>query len=370
MPKPQRKDRVLHITLAMGTGGLEKLVREIAGRADSRLFDSVICCLWIKGRFSQDLEKRGIKVYCMDKKDGFDPSLFFRIARILKKEKISVVHSHDSSTNMYAAVAARLAGVRTVFNTEHGGIYFETGRKKNINRLLCLLNTKVICVSESIKSDLMAMGLPAKRLEVIPNGINFSEFDITLDKLAKRRELGLDPSDYIITCVGRLSKEKNHAMLVASMKQVLQKISRAKFLIIGDGPLRGSLEDSAREYIASGKARFLGTRVDVPEILKVSDCFVACSDSESFGLSVLEAMAAGIPVVSTCAGGLKEIVKDGVTGILIPKNDLPALVSGICRIKEDAAYTNGNVYRTREMVRNNYNIHDMVKKYEAVYLSR
>ncbi|HPM42617.1 MAG TPA: glycosyltransferase [Candidatus Omnitrophota bacterium] len=369
MPKILSKNRVMHITYSLGTGGMEKLVREIVERTDPSMFESSVCCLWIKGRFSEDLEKRGIKVCCMDKRDGFDHSLFSRMADIFKKEKISIVHSHDSSANLYASVSARLAGVKKVFNTEHGGIYFETERKKKINRLLCLLNKKVICVSDSIKNDLMGMGLPEIKLKVIPNGLDFSEFDIELDRNRKRRDLGLCESDFVISSIGRLSKVKNHEMLLASVKPILQRMSNAKIIIAGDGPLRQVLEERAKEYTSSGRVLFLGTRKDVPEILKISDCFVACSESESFGLSVLEAMAAGVPVVSTCAGGLKEIVKDGVTGILISKNDAGALVDGIYRIYSDKLYAQGNASRAKEMVKISYGVDQMVKRYQELYLS-
>lgn len=367
MLKTQQKNKLMHFTLSLGTGGLEGIVRELIEGVDPDVFASSVCCISDKGWLYNELKGNGIKVFCMNKKDSLDYSLFFKIADILKKEEISIVHSHDSSTNLYAGIAAKIAGVKNVINTEHGGIYFETGRKKFINRFLCFLNKKIVCVSQSTKNDLIGMGLPVNRLEVIPNGLAFSKFDIKIDRSNKRKELGLCDSDFIICCVGRLSREKNHKMLLDSAKSVLKKIPHAKFLLAGDGPLKEYLKKYASDSMISDKIIFLGSRKDIPEILKISDCFAACSDSESFGLSVLEAMAVGVPVVSTCAGGLKEIVKDGETGILIERNDTAGLVSAICRIKEDTLLREKIVFNAKKMVKDNYKIENMIRKYEELY---
>lgn len=368
MLNAQKKNRVMHIVLSLGTGGMEKLVCELAGGMSTDKFIPVICCLAKTGRFSDELEKSGIKVFCMDKKPGLDFSLFFKVANILKEEDISVVHSHDSSTNLYASIAARMAGIKNVFNTEHGGIHFETARKKFVSRFLCFLNKKVICVSESIKNDLISMGLPSKRLKVIPNSLDFSKYDISVSRSKQREGLGLCDSSYVISYVGRLSREKNHKMFLDSVKPILSKVPQARFLIVGDGPLRISLEEYAKSLGIYENVVFLGIRKDIPEILKASDCFAACSNFESFGLSVLEAMAAGIPVVSTCAGGLREIVKDKETGILIAKNDVAAFVNAVSVIREDAVLRERIISNAKTMVKNNYKIEKMIKDYEDLYI--
>ena len=364
------KIRLTHIVFSLDMGGLEKLVVELANRVDKSRFITSVCCLTKEGTLSQELVKNGIKVFYFNKQGGVDLFLPFRIARLLKKEKIDIVHTHDSSANLYGSVAGKLAGVKVIINTEHGGIYFETRRKRLINRILCLLNDREICVSNNVKKDLLSMGLSSKRLTVIHNGIDFDRFDLQMDKNNIRKGFGFNNSDFIITTIGRLSGEKNQIMLLEVVKPILEKIPEARFTITGRGPLRKDLQEYAVRLQVAEKVVFLGERDDVAPVLKMSDCFVLCSNYESFGLTILEAMAAGIPVIATDVGGVKEIVNNGETGILVPKDNKEELTRAIIAIKSDPLFAAQIALQAKEMVKNNYGIEAMVKEHENLYLSR
>ncbi len=363
------KINLMHIVYSLDTGGLEKLVVELVERVNSEVFNSSVSCLTGRGALSEKLEKNNIEVFYLNKKDGVGYLLPFRLSSLMKRKNIDIAHTHDSSANFYGGIAAKLAGVKVNINTEHGGIYFETKQKKLINRLLCHMNDCEICVSESIKKDLADMGLSKKKLRVIPNGIAFDKFDRDVDRRAKRNELGIKGTDFVITTVGRLSWEKGQELLLKAAPGIIKKVPNAKFLIVGDGPLRKFLENLAEKEGLGDRVLFMGVREDIPEILKTSDCYVLPSKYESFGLTILEAMAAGIPVVATDVGGVSEIVKHGETGLLISVRDSREVAEAVIRSAADISFSRSMAERAREMVRNRYRIEDMVKSHEDLYLN-
>lgn len=366
-----KKIKLMYVVQNLSPGGLEKLVVELAKRVNRDIFQPSVCCLLPPGPIElyKELAEEAVKVTYMHKKEGLNYALFPRLFRLFKQERIDLIHSHSSTANFYSSVAAWMAGIKNVINTEHGGIYFETNRKKLINRFLPLLNKKMVCVSESLRKDLEEMKLAKDKLMVIPNGIDFDSFGADVDLDAKRKELGLNRQDFVVSTVGRLEKVKNQRLLLNSADKVLAEIPEAKFLIVGAGSLREELEEYAVSLDMGNKVIFLEHRQDVAQILSISNCFVNCSNSETFGLSIIEAMFSGVPVIATEVGGVKEIIQDNETGILIPKEDKQALIEAILRIKEDAVFSKKLTANAKEKVKANYSIERMVNDYESLYLT-
>lgn len=367
----QQKNRVklLHVVYSLAMGGMENLVLELCLRIKKDCIQQSVCCLTGDGDLSAKFKEAGIKVIYLQKKEGFSFFLPLRVAQLCRREEIDIVHTHDGAANLYGSLGARLVGVKKVFNTEHGGIYFDTKRKKIFNRFLVMLNDSMVCVSQRVKSDLIGMGIPESKLKVISNGIDLERFKVNIDKNAKRISLGLGVKDFVICSVGRLSKEKNHVLLIKAIRSIISRIPETKVLIIGAGPLRSILENCVKEAKLQDVVRLLGKREDVAEILSISDCFAHTSNYESFGLVILEAMASGIPVIATDAGGIKEIVKNNETGILIPKDNFNALIDAIFSIKYNPSYTQNMVLQAKECVRNNFSIERMIFKYTDLYRS-
>jgi len=363
------KLKVMHVVYSFNTGGLEKLLLELVKRFDADTFISSICCLTEKGELSKELTGIGIRSFYLNKKEGLDIFLPFKLAKLFKTERIDIVHTHDGTPNLYASIGAKIAGIKVNINTEHGKIYFDTTRKRFINKFLSLLNDRMVCVSNKVKEDLNEMGVSNSRLIVINNGLDLGKFSFRIEIGKKRDDLGVGKDDFVIISVGRLSREKNHTMLLEAAKYFIPEIPEAKIVIIGDGPYRGELEEYAKKIRISDKVLFLGTRQDVPEVLKASDCFVLCSNFESFGLVILEAMMAEIPVIATDAGGVGEIVKNKATGVLIRKNDVMALAKSIIEIRRNYADYKSIALRAKENVIKNYDIKKTVHDYESLYLS-
>lgn len=366
----KEKIKLMHVSLTLGTAGMEKLVLALAKGTNKNNFNSSVCCLTHEASLSQEFPKNNIPVFYCHKKEGFDYKLPFKLAKLFKKEKIDLLHTHDSTANLYALLGAKLAGIKTVINTEHGGIFFESWRLKWINRFLAKMNFKMICVSEKVKNDLLKMKINKDKLIVIHNGIDLNEFNITVNRTAKRRDLAsLANNDFVLCSIGRLRKLKNQKMLLDAARQIFQSIAGAKLLIVGDGPMKEELQGYAQKLGIAEKVFFLQKRQDIPEILKVSDCFLHCSDYESFGIVLLEAMMAEVPVIATDVGGIHEIIEHEITGILIPKNDVEALVNTVIKVRNGPEYFKTITTRAKDNVIKNFNIEKTIQAYEAVYLT-
>ncbi len=368
IPQIPKKIRIMYITLSLGIGGLEKLLVELALRTDKGLFTPMVCCLSDEKDLAERLTKNGIKVYFLPKKEGRDFGLIFNLARLLKNEKIDIVHTHDSATNLYGVCAGKLAGVKNIINTEHGFMFIGGGNKKLINRILPSYNKSIACVSEAVRNGFIEMGAPSKKLVVIPNGVDVSAYQGVIDKNAVRAALGLGREHFVIASVGRLAKEKNQKLLLDAAKIFLSDIPNACLVIVGDGPLRKELEDYAQILGIQHLARFLGTRNDTPEILKACDCFVNTSDYESFGLAILEAMLCEVPVIATNVGGVGILVKDRITGLLIEQGDAQALAENIVSVYKSPQSYRMMIAAAKEYAQDNFDISKMVKNYENLYL--
>ena len=360
---------LIQVVFSLDVGGVEKLIVEMARKINREQFNFSVCCLTKNGELSNQLEKEGVEIFYLGKKEGFDLGLIFRLAWLLRKQKADILHTHDNSTLLYGTLAAKLAGVKTLINTEHGGVYFESKRKKLINKALWKLNNKVTCVSQDIENDLIKMGLNRGKTLVIQNGIDLEPFKNEINKPDIRKKLGFNDSDFIVCTVGRLSKEKNHKLFIEMAVAVSAVLNNAKFLIIGDGSLKEELMAYARSRSIAEKIIFAGQRNDIPELLKATDCFVLTSDYESFGLVLLEAMAAGTPVVTTNAGGIEEIVISGKTGLVVQKNDVQGLSSSIIRLANNPIEREMLAKEASSLVGNRYSIDKMIYAYQELYRS-
>ena len=363
-----RKIKIMHIVFSLERGGAEKVVFELARRMNS-LFKVSVCSLSGEGIFSAKLKKEGVSVFSFQKKEGIDYSLFFKLAHLLRKEKIDIVHTHDNSTLLYGTLSAKFSGIKSLFHTEHGGIYFETKKKKMISRWLWQQNKKVICVSENIKKRIKkeaGRSLNGK-LEVIFNGVDFERFNIEVDRKKKREELGLKMDDFVICNIGRLSPEKNQEILINCAKFILKRFPESKFLIVGGGSLFEKYREKIRKENLDKYVFLLGEREDIPQILKISDCFVSCSNFESFGLALVEAAGAGLPVVATSVGGVKEILKD-VDSCIFISPQAQELTKAILKIRENYSFFKKKASSSQIKIKERFDISKMVAKYEKMYL--
>jgi L-malate glycosyltransferase len=247
----------------------------------------------------------------------------WRIARFLRKHKVQVAQSFDFYSNLMMVSVAKLARVPVVIACQNqiGDLLTSTQNRAEItNFRLC---ARVVCNSRAAAERLRRFGLPATKLVVIPNGI--SEAPTVAEPAFERQ-----PGRVYVALIARMNSDvKNHDVFLRAAAKVLVHRADTEFLLVGDGPLRHSLELLARELRIASRVKFLGDRRDVPAVLAAVDISVVPSRTESLANVVLESMAAGKPVVASNVGGLPEVVHHAKTGLLVRAGDENELASAI-----------------------------------------
>jgi glycosyltransferase involved in cell wall biosynthesis len=258
---------------------------------------------------------------------------FFHLLRIFRQWKPDVVHTHTAKAGAVGRAAARCAGVPVIVHTFHGHVlrgYFPRpleGFFRGIERNLTRITDRIVTLSPALKADLAEMGIadPAK-IEVIPLGMDLAPLlgsDARHGEL--RAELGFRAGDPVIGIVGRLVPIKNHRLFLEAARSMVNSGSSARFVIIGDGELRDSLRNLASEMGIAERIRFLGWRKDMAPVYAGLDLLALTSDNEGTPVALIEGMAAGVPVVATAVGGVPDVVRDGITGRLVPPGDPDAM---------------------------------------------
>ncbi len=252
-----------------------------------------------------------------------------------------MIHAHQYTPFFYA-LSSRLfgRGVPVVF-TEHGRWHPDYPRKKRMffNRMMTRKRDRFLGVGEGVRQALITNeGLPKERVQVVYNGINLQPFQqLPQDRASIRSEFGFSPEDFLILQVARLDGLKDHPTAIRAMRQVVHKIPQAKLILVGEGPERAKIEPLIRELGLEDHVRLLGSRRDVPRLLFTADVFLLTSISEGIPLTIIEGMAAELPVVSTDVGGLREILGDPPVGKLSPAGDDLQLAEALIEFAEQPA---------------------------------
>jgi glycosyltransferase involved in cell wall biosynthesis len=235
-------------------------------------------------------------------------------------------------------------------------------------RSLAKITDTIICDSNDVANFMIyKQSINSKKIMVILNGIDVEKFQRNIDTTNKKAELQIGEDEMVVGSVGRLVQVKDYPTLLKAFAIITNKINKCKLVILGDGILRAELEAYVNENGLSKKVMFLGSRRDIPEMMQIFDVFVLSSVSEGLPIALLEAMAAGIPVVATMVGGIPEVVVDGGTGLLVPPQNPAVLAEAISSVlldKEKARYmgTSG-----RHRVVESFNLSNTSQSYEQVY---
>jgi glycosyltransferase involved in cell wall biosynthesis len=354
----------------LNVGGAEVLAAQLARRLGST-YRFLFVCLDELGTLGEGLRRDGRTVYILGRRPGIDWRCTVRLARLLHQERVDLVHAHQYTPFFYAMTARVFFRRPPVLFTEHGRHHPDYPRPKRmlVNRLLLRRRDRVIAVGQAVRQALVHNeGIPGHRADVIYNGIDLSAFEKTsLDKSAVRRQIGLDEADFVIVQVARLDYLKDHATALRAFAQVVRHRPRARLVLIGDGPERDRIIQLTHELNLTEQVRFLGLRTDVAMLLPAADLFLLTSISEGIPLTVLEAMAAGLPVVSTRVGGVAEIVEDGITGLLAASGNDAGLAAAVLRLADDRALCDQLGRSGQERARNHFSETSMHARYLRLY---
>ncbi|MGD9648166.1 MAG: glycosyltransferase, partial [Pirellulales bacterium] len=300
-------------------------------------------CLDVLGTWGTELRDSGGRVHLIGRRPGFDWGCARRLGAHLKNAGVDLVHAHQYTPFFYALAARHLRRRPPILFTEHGRWFPDYPRPKRMlfNRTLMGRRDRAIGVGEAVRRALVDNeGLPADRVGVIYNGVDLTPYrDQSRDRYAMRVELraqlGIPDSALMLAQIARLDDLKDHLTAVRAMARIAAAVPQALLLIVGDGPERTKIEELVRELNIEQYVRLVGTRRDVPAILQASDLFLLSSKSEGIPLTVIEAMAAKLAVVSTDVGGVGEIVVAGETGLLAPAGDDASLAAAAIELLRD-----------------------------------
>jgi glycosyltransferase involved in cell wall biosynthesis len=358
--------RVMFVITHMPVGGAETLLAELVRRIDRRRFLPELCCLKYLGPLGEALAQE-IPAFTDLLANKYDLRVFGRLTRLMRRRRIDAVVTVGTGGDkmFWGRLAAWLAGVPVICSALHS-----TGlpdRVEFLNRLLAPLTDAFIAVAEPHGRYLAEHeGCPARKVRVIPNGVDVERFHPRWPNRALRQALDLDAEAPVVGIVAALRPEKNHEMFLRVAAAVHESMPAARFLVVGDGPERARLERFASDLGIAAAVRFLGTRHDMPEVLSLVDVLLLTSHSEANPLCLLEAMASEKPVVATRVGSVSETVLDGQTGYLVAPGDSAGMARRVLELLADRDRAAIIGRAGREQVIAHWSVDRMVQGYEVL----
>jgi len=361
--------KVVQIVPLLSPGGAERVAVHLARGLNRRRYEMLV--ISFSGRVGCDLdhmlEEADIEARYLGKHPGFDYRVYSRLDGVLKEYKPDVIHTHLHVLR-YALpsmlLMKRAAMVHTVHNLAEREI---EPRGRLIQRYALTHGVKPVAVAEEVAASIERL-YGIRSCQVISNGI---PTDLYANPQTPRKEWrakeGFKDDDILFVCVARFWPQKNHALLLKSFALGPASDPRAHLVLVGEGDLRAELEEQARKLNVAGKVHFLGLRSDVPDILGAMDAFVLSSDYEGNPLSVMEAMASGLPIVSTAAGGVPNLFEAGKEGFLTPPGDLHGLAKSMNTLLKYQGVRESMGAATARRAKENFDVSNMVRAYEHVY---
>lgn len=330
-----------------------------------------VVCLYEAGTMAHELDVLGVPVHACSKRRGLDLRALARARRHVREHATEVLHTHNAVAHYQAVLATCGLGVLCIINTRHGmGSNQRAARREWLYRRALGHTHVVATVCEAARRDAIERGiLPSAKARVVPNGIPLESFQQASDDMRERlrRQLKVPVGTRVIGTVGRLNWAKDQAGLIRAFRQVHAQQPNTVLVLVGDGELRGALQQCASDEGVATSVHFLGDRHDVRELLQGFDLFVLSSVSEGYSMALLEACAVALPIVATDVGGNGEIVRNGDTGRLVPPRDSVALALAIQELLLQPVQAAILAGAARAWVEVHGSLHTMAGRYAELY---
>ena len=374
--------RLLKFVALFACGGTERQFVNLGLALNPDRFDLRFGCTHPWGHFLKEVQARDIPVASYPIGSFASARCVveqLKLARDLVREDVQIVQGYSFYGNVFALPAARLASTPVVIASVRDQGAYLTPLQKKVQRLVCRMADCVLVNAEAIREWLIADGFEPGKIVVIPNGIDVSRFAQTADGPNPRRELGIAPDALLVTMVSRLSPTKGVEYLLDAIAAAAVTHPKLRALIVGEGLVAqdgvvmqdraylDSLIARARQLGIADRVIFTGYRSDIPALLAQTTVFALPSLTEGLSNVVLEAMAAGRPVIATRVGGTPEIIADGQNGVLVPPSDPAALKTALTTVIEDPAFANALGTAARRTVEARFSMARMVGDTEALY---
>jgi glycosyltransferase involved in cell wall biosynthesis len=346
------KTRVLEVLATLKRAGAERTAVTLATGLDRARFECEQVSLYdaFPGGFEPELAAAGVAVQHLGKRPGFDPRIYSRLSRVLRRFRPAIVHTH-SYVLRYAWPVSRAAIVHTVHNVANREVEL-LGRM--LHRVALRGGARFVAIGREVARSFREV-YGTEPATVIPNGVDLAP--PRMERAEWRRVHGFSADDVLIVSVARLDPQKNPLLLL----DALPPDHRCHLLLAGDGALAGEVRRRAGDRV-----HLLGVRTDIPDLLFASDLFALASDYEGTPVAVIEAMAAGLPVVATEVGGVPELVEHERTGLMVPPRDGPALTRAIARMSSEVSLRSAMGARAAERSRE-FGAARMIESYAALF---
>lgn len=340
--------RVLHVDSERSWRGGERQVLELM-RRQRRRGDEPHLAAPPDGALTARAIEEGFPAHGVAMRGTWDAGAVLALAGLHRRLRPDVVHWHAARAHALGALAALLApGPRRVLSRR---VDFPVRRTPGSRLLYALPIDAIAAISNGVRDALVRSGVDPARIRVVPSGVDLAPFEAPFDRARARERHGIEPGDVIALNVAALAPHKSQTTLLRAAAVARERAPALRVWIVGEGALRGALEAEHRALGLGDTVRFLGFREDVVELLRAADLFVISSYLEGLGTSILDAMAAGLPVVGTRVGGIPEAVRDGETGLLVRPRDPGALADALVALAHDPARRAAMGARGREEAR-------------------
>lgn len=375
-----QKMKVMHFIDSGGLYGAESVLLNLSElMASSGRYQPVVGCIVPSMETQNDLYDKALELGLQAEKVVIRNTMLFvdlpRAARKLKSLGVELIHSHGYKPSVFGYVVKKMTGIE-VMSTCH--LWFKGSKGPLKMRLMVALELflyksfkSVVGVSEPIKDVLVESGVPAEKIQVIQNGVKVGESlyvpHETLDRL--REELRLDKNDFCILNTGRLTRQKAQWDIINAAGILRDKGIRGRFLIVGEGELKEDLQSRISAASLGDSVEILGFREDIVALLQMADLFVLPSLDEGMPMSLLEAAAVGLPIVTTGVGDIPKLIVDQVTGYVVPAGEPEVLAEAIAAQIADPAQGRKLAEAARKRVEETYSTEAMFARYDNVYAS-
>lgn len=377
--------RVLYVVDGLGLSGKTRHLVLLATRLDRRRYSPVVCRLNTESSpLVGELEAAGVPLHTLDCVDGVTPRTALQLARLAWSAKADIVHSYNPRPMLYAGLAARALGIRarvgslSAFACHMPDRSYEflpqplsTSTRRNVhrNRLAASSMRSIVAVSRSLGRRFCAYNnVPLAKLRVIPYGADLQVNErVTAEEVsAFRQQLGFQPGDVVIGSVGRLVEQKDYPTQFRALALAVTREPRLRMAIAGDGPLRSTLEEMALALGVADCVRLLGNMSNVPLLLRSIDLFVLASKFEPFGVALLDAKAAGLPIIATAVNEIPTIIADGESGLLASPGNAPGMANLFVTLAQDAGWR-GRLGARARVEAQQHSLQAAVAAYESLY---
>jgi glycosyltransferase involved in cell wall biosynthesis len=349
---------IMHIVQSYDISGRSKVIYELSDALPKEQFAPIIVCL-SKGKLYAE-DHKNVQCISLNKNEGLHISVLLRLKKIIKDHHIQIIHTHGRAGLFYGVMVKKWAGVKTLIHSVHRCDGDTVPGNHWLGRILYPQVDQVVAVSKAAQAKFQEQhAIDAQRITTIYNGIDMDVFE--------NLPTSNQPERFTFGTVANLSDDKDPETLILAFQQILKQVPNSKLLIVGDGPKYSAISRLIDRLQISYAVQLLGFQHNIKEWLSKMQVFILATKTEGLGVSLLEAMAAGIPSIASAIGGIREIVEHRINGLLVPASDVTALKEAMLTLYQDPELRRQFQQNGYQTVKDKFSRSQMLEKYINLY---